>query len=102
MNNNRLNAQAIDVTEIRKELKGNMKDRILNRMMMTWSFINWLIWLIGLLAIVAFIKLQITGSVEINPDIFRSTREVQEIETRLKDLETYEVNNLPEKLERIK
>jgi hypothetical protein len=44
----------------------------------------------------AFIKLNISGSVQINTDIFRDSREILEIETKLRDLEVLETNNLPE------
>ncbi len=63
-----------------------------------WDFTKKLVFLIGLLAILAFIKLNITGSVQINTDIFRDSKEILEIETKLRNLEVLETNNLPEKV----
>lgn len=63
-----------------------------------WDFTKKLIFLIGLLTIVAFIKLQVNGDITINPDIFRNTSEIEQINRNLKDFETLQVDNLPETL----
>lgn len=52
-----------------------------------WDFAKKLIFLIGLLALIAFAKLQINGSYTINPDILRSTEDIEQINRNLKDFE---------------
>ncbi len=75
-----------------------MNALIKNKLIGLWVFAKQLVFLIGLLALIAFVKLNITGSVQINTDIFRDSSEIREIENKLKDLEILETNNLPEKI----